>query len=480
MQKAYDTILSDYVDADIAAKSGSNEAYRYKCPYCWENVHLCAANSRKNATHFRHRSGNNNVGCENYLGNRNVIIRNTIYHRNVQDKIEFYFSSVTKLFSIGVKFNTEEIAAHEQNGTILQIKTSFTSKPILTILINSSRFLPDISELIPINEFSWEYYISSTKDSNQQKFEIFHKDKHGDLFPSFFKILANGNEDNFKAKLVRTETLYTNTQYLIIFTHQYDRLNFSGDVKIGKTFNFTTMGRNFSGFIVTFTAKTVGIEQQLADWKYKLESNERLTLLWPPVIQIDDTMVPKTKNVYIVSSFELQAHGNINVYTKDIEKFENGVSKILVSNPTKIYIKNVELLLASQKVVISEYDVISIKHKTDKKFTAPDNNTFLYNSFGIVQMNKGMSTSLTNKSEIRHFSYGYLDMIITAENTADFQEEENILKDILMYYHNEEDFNWDDYESLNLSSIAEEYIKSCEKSGNINSAAKRFIKEGRI
>ena len=240
------------------------------------------------------------------------------------------------------------------------------------------------------------------------------------------------------------------------------------------------MGRNFSGFIVTFTAKTERIERKLEDWKYKLESNESLTLLWPPAIQIDDTMVIKTKNAYIVSSFELQAHGNINVHTRDIEKFENGVSKILVSDQTKIYIKNAELLISSQKAMISEYDVISIIHETAKKFTASDDNTFLYNNFGIVQMNEGMSTSLTDKSEIRHFSYGYLDKIITAENTADFQDRRCILKNILIYYQNEENFNWDDYESLNLSSIAEEYIKSCEKSGKINSAAKRFIKEGRI
>lgn len=220
MQKAYDTMLCDYVDADIAAKSGGDEPYRYECPHCWEKVHLCAANSRNQVPHFRHRSSNNNIECENYLGNRNSIIRNALYHRNLRDKIEFYFSSVTKMFSIGVKFNTEEIAAYEQNDTMLQIKTSFTSKPILTIPINSSRFFPDISELIPINNFSWEYYISYTKDSNQRKYEIFHKDKYGNLFPSFFKILANGDEDNFKAKLVRTETLYTNMPYLIILTQQ--------------------------------------------------------------------------------------------------------------------------------------------------------------------------------------------------------------------------------------------------------------------
>ena len=480
MQKAYDTILCDYVDADVAAKSSSNEPYRYKCARCWEEVHLCAANSRNQVTHFRHRSSNNNVECENYLGNRKSVIRNALYQRNARDKIEFYFSSVTKMFNMGVKFNAKEIAAYEQNDTILQIKTSFTSKPILTIPINSSRFLPDISELIPIDNFSWEYYVSSTNDSNQRRYEIFHKDKHDNLFPSLFKVLANGDEDNFKAKLVRTETIYTNTPYLIIFTHQYGRLNFSGAVKIGKMFNFTTMGRDFSGFVVTFTKKTVEIEQQLEKWKYKLESNENLTLLWPPAPQIDDTMVLKEKYAYIVSSFELQAHGNINVHTKDIEKLEDGVSKVFISDQTKIYKKNAELLLATQKTVVSEYDAISIIRETSQNFVAPDDNPFLFNSFGVAQMSEGMLTSLTPKNEIRHFWFGYLDRVIIAENKVDFQDGRCILKDILMYYKIEEDFNRADYESLNLSSIAEQYIESCAKSGKINSAAKRLIKEGRI
>ncbi|MCE5187857.1 MAG: hypothetical protein LLF75_01530 [Eubacteriales bacterium] len=122
MRKAYDTILSDYVDADTAAKSDGFEPYRYECACCWEEVHICAADSQNQATHFRHRSGNNNVQCENYLGNRSAIIRNALSRKNVRDKIEFYFSSTTSMFSIGVKLNADEIDLAPENWTSYNVR----------------------------------------------------------------------------------------------------------------------------------------------------------------------------------------------------------------------------------------------------------------------------------------------------------------------------------------------------------------------
>lgn len=150
MRKAYDTILSDYVDADSAAKNGGDEPYRYECACCWEEVRLCAADSHNQVTHFRHRSSNNNVDCENYLGNRSAIISHALSRQNVRDKIEFYFSNETKIFSIGVKFNAEEILSYEQSGASFQVRNAFASEPSISIPIRVRRFLPDFSEHIPI------------------------------------------------------------------------------------------------------------------------------------------------------------------------------------------------------------------------------------------------------------------------------------------------------------------------------------------
>lgn len=480
MRKAYDTILSDYVDAESAAKGGGFEPYRYKCACCWEEVHLCAADSRNQATHFRHRNGNNNVECENYLGNRNAIINSALSHRNVRDKIEFYFSNSTKLFSIGVKFDADEISTYEQDEASFQVRTSYTAKPLISIPVRSSRFYPSISELIPISEFSWEYYVSSSNDSKTHKCELFRKDKRGYLYPSFFKIQAQGDDGDFKAKLIRSDTLYTNTPYLIVFTHLYHTMSFQHEVKVGEVIRFKTMGKDFTGIVVMFTQKTVGVEQQLGAWKYKLETNEMLTLLWPPSPLVNETMRIRTNYAYLFSTFGLQAHGNINVHSENIVRFENGISKVSINGRTKIYKKNAELLLEKCKETSYEYDTISIAQKTVKNYVASDDSAYLFNRSGVSSMSKGMSVLLTQGSEVRHYSYGYLDSIVTVANDTVPLTSERILQDVLMYYKRTEAFNWTDYESLELSHTAFQYIESCEKTGLINSAAKHFIKEGWI
>lgn len=478
MRKAYDTILFDYVDADTAAQNGGFEPYRYVCACCQEEVHVCAADSLNQVAHFRHRSGNNNVECENYLGNRSAIISNASFHRNVRDKIDFYFSNETKMFSIGVKFNAEEIVAYEKSKTSFQVRNEFTSKLIISIPIKSSRFLPGVPEFIPINEFSWKYCVLSPNDFKQPKYEIFRKDG----YPSFFKIQAygDGDDDSFRAKLVCTKTLYTNSLYLIVFTNQYYNLIFQKDVQAEKVIKFGTIGKDFTGVVVTFINKTAKIEQQLEAWNYKLEANETLTLLWPPSPQVDEAMLIRNKCAYIFSSFEMQAHGNINVHSEDIVRLEDGVSKISITECTKVYKKNAELVLRTYEDSTDEFDMLLVAKETLKNFVVKDSGTYLFNRSGVSPMSKGMHVSLTAKSEVRHYSFGYLDRIIVSVNEHVLRDGEHTLRDILMYYRREEAFDWRNFETLDLSSTAFQYIESCEKTGRINSAVKHFIEEGSI
>jgi hypothetical protein len=481
MSKAYDTILSDYVDAESAAKSGGFEPYRYECACCWEEVHLCAADSNNQATHFRHRSGNNNVICDNYLGNRNAIINNGISRRNIRDKIEFYFSSSTKIFSIGIKFSADEISTYEQSGASFQVRNSYTAKPSISIPIRSSRFYPSTSELIPISEFSWDYYVSSSSDSKQHKYELFRKDGRGYLYPSLFKIHTEGDDSNFKAKLVIGDTLYTNTPYLIVFTYSDHNLSFQHDVQVGKVIRFRTMDRDFSGIVVVFTRKTAKVEQQLEAWKYKLEANETLTLVWPPSILVNESMQVYTDYAYLYSTFELQAHGNINVNSDDIVRLEDGISKVSIKGRTKIYMNNnTELVLEKCNETSYEYDTISVVHEISKNYVASDDGVYFFNRSGISPMSKGMSVFLTPNSEVRHYSFGYLDGIVNVANDSAALTGDRLLEDILMYYKRQEVFNWADYESLVLSNTAIQYIESCEQTGLINSAAKYYIEEGWI
>jgi hypothetical protein len=90
-----------------------------------------------------------------------------------------------------------------------------------------------------------------------------------------------------------------------------------------------------------------------------------------------------------------------------------------------------------------------------------------------------MSVLMTPESEVRHYRSGYLDGIVVPPEHSDLFGGV-LLQDILVHYKRLESFRRDDYESLDLSQTAFQYIEAGEKSGQINSAAKHFIQAGRI
>lgn len=468
------------MEAESAAKNCGFEPYRYECAYCWEEVHLCAADSQNQVPHFRHRSGNNNVKCENYLGKRNEVIKTALSRRNIRDKIGFYYSNITKMFSIGIKLSTKEIDSYEQNGVCFQLRSEQSTKPTLTIPIRGSRFLSDAYEFFTISEFAWKYYVSFSNESSPQECQLFRKDSRGSLYPSFFKIQADGDDDTFHAKLVCSDILYTNTQYFMVFPHQYQTIIAQNDVIVRKAFKFRSMNRDFSGYIVTFTNKTAEVEQQLKKWKYRLDEHETLTLLWPPSSLINDSVLINSICTYIYSSFDMLAHCNINVHSRDIVEIGKGISKISINGRTKIYKKNAELILDKFEGITDEYDSLTVIHEVSKNYVSSDNGDYLFNRCGVSPLKKGMSTSLTKESEVRHYSFGYLDRIVTGPNIVNTLVGARLLNDILMHYKRTEVFNWSNYESLNLSPVALQYIETCKKTGMINSTVKRFIEEGRI
>ena len=302
------------------------------------------------------------------------------------------------------------------------------------------------------------------------------------MYPSFFKIQAEGDDNDFRAKFVRSDKLYTNTPYFILFTHSHYTLSFEDDVQVGKELRFRTMDRDFVGLVVIFTRKTARIEEQLKAWDYRLLVNETLTLIWPPSTFVNESMLICKDYAYLFSSFELQAHVNINVHSDDIIKLSDGISKVSINDRTKIYKRNAELVLDKYKCEEKphEYDTIYVKQDMSKKFLALDDNTYFFNRSGVYPMNKGMSVMLTLNSEVRHYSFGYLDSIITLDIDSITLVGDHLIKDIQLYYKRTEKFFWTDYESINISDIAYKYLESCEKVGFINSAVKRFIEEGRI
>lgn len=478
MRKAYDTFLQTNVSAVLAAKAGNFEPYRFECAHCGEEVQLAAVDSISIVPHFRHRSGNSDIECEYYLGQHGAFSTDTLSRKSKNERAEFYFDSNTKMFYLGLRLSEDEIFAHEQRSTTFELRTAPQAQAFYSLHINRKNFNPDVQRIIPIENFSHDYFLSNTLNSLKRKYEVFKNT--GNSIPTFFKMQVG--DRNYKAKLVRSFILYTNISYFVFYQSQYwipININLPHEIKIESTFNFETMGRKFLGMILTITSKNSQIDSLLLSWGYQLEASETLTLLWPPAPFVEESVLINAEFVFLFSTFELQAHGNINVRSEDIKKIDVGISKVSVNSRTKVYKKNAELMLEKCKQTSDTYTTITLARKVLKTYNVLDDSTFLFNRSGVSHLSTGMSILLTPESEIRHFTFGYLDGCVSPASN-DVLEGDLLLQDVLIHYKRKEAFKWDDYDSLELSQTAFLYLEYCEKTGRINSVAKQFIEEGRI
>lgn len=477
MLKAYDTMLQSEVSADLAAQNGDFEPYRYECVCCGEEVYVAAAYSTSIIPHFRHRSGNNDVECENYLGQYGETDVDSRSRKSNRERVEFYFEKCNMTFSLGLRFSDDEINAYEQHKVVFEVRSSVSERAFLTLPINNKNVVPDAPILIPISRFAFSYFLSDTLNGMKREYDFF---KFGNI-PTFFKL--QGNYSDYKAKLVRGTVLYTNVPYFVAFQGKYAtplNSHFPKEIRVDDTVRFETMGRKFLGIILTIENRTARIEALLRAWGYQLETSETLTLLWPPAILIDDISIINSDYAYLYSSFVLQAHGNINVHSQDICRITNGVSKVSIKPKTKVFKKNTEIIMDRRKQHLSNFDVIPSKESFATTYTVPKDSTyFLFSRYGVKPLSKGQFITLTSYSEIRRYHFGYL-----TEHIRPHKQEkpvgELLLNDILTHYKRTEIFVRSDFSSCLLSNTASQYIDKCGDSGLINSLAKQYIEQGKL
>lgn len=475
MKKAYDTFLQSEVSAVLAAKSGGLEPYRYECAHCGEEVRLAAAGSISMIAHFRHRSGNNDVDCEKYLGQYGAISIDSRSRKSRNERAEFYFDSNTKVFFLGLCFSENEIATYEKEPAMFELRASAQEQAFYTLRINNFNFIPDMPRMIPVERFSYNYFLSNTLNNVKRRYEFLKKDGT----PTFFKI--QGNDDNYRARLIRSTILYTNVPYFAVVEGQYSfpQANYlPNDIEISDTYRFETMGRKVLGYVLTIKRKTTDVESLFTSWGYQVEASETLTLLWPPAAQMNEVSTIKSDKVFLFSSFNLEPHGNINV--PDIKRTESGVSKVSVNSRVKVYRKNAEIIIDAEKQWSAEYDALPIAESHAYVYKVPDDSTyFLFNRSGAMPIGEGQSVALTPGSSIKRYYSGYLDGVIYPIQHNEVSGE-FLLNDLLAHYKRTENFSGEIFDQLGLSDTASRYITRCRESGNINSAAKRFIEEGQL
>lgn len=477
MLKAYDTILQSELSADLAAKNSGCEPYRYECACCGEEVYVAAAYSTSIVPHFRHRSGNNDVECENYFGQYGEISIESRSRKRNRERVEFYFEKGKKTFSLGLSFSGDEINAYEQNNVVFELRTSAAEKAFFILPINNTNFAPDAPTLITINKFAFSYFLSNTLNGTKRKYDFF---KFGNT-PIFFKL--QGNDSDYKAKLVRGAVLYTNVRYFVAFQSQYSTLHdarFPDEIRVDDTFCFETMGRKVLGKVLTIKDKTAQIDALVLSWGYQLDDSETLSLLWPPAALFEDVSIIRSDYAYLYSSFELQAHGNINVHSEDIYSITNRVSKVSIKPKTKVFKKNAEIILDKSEQYSFGFHEISSTESFASTYTVPDDSTyFWFNRSGVKPLSNGQSISLTSYSEIRCYHFGYLTDRICPRQQEELTGE-LLLNDILAHCKRTEAFDRNIFSSHLLSNSASQYIEKCEVSGLINSVARQYIEEERL
>lgn len=479
MRKAYDTILQSEVSAVLAAKNSGLEPYRYECACCGEEVNIAAAYSTNVEAHFRHRNGNNDVECENYLGQYGAISTDSRSRRSKRERVEFYYNNRSKTFSIGLRFSAEEINSFEQENVDFEIRTKDSAIPFYSLSINSSHFSPDVPTLVALNYFSFSYYLSNTLGGIKRKYDFI---KPGNSTPTFFKL--QGNDSDFKAKLIRSTVLFTNIQYFVIFQNHYSTprdIELPDEILVNETVRFESMGYKFLGKALSIQKKTVRSDEILNSWGYQLESSESITLLWPPSPVVNDVSLITSEEAFVFTSFELQAHGNINVHPTDIFKVNHGISRILVKPKTKIFKKNAEIVIDKVEQPIDNYSLLTTSKSRASKFTVPDDGDsyFLFNRFGVTSLNVGQVVLLTPKSEIRRYNFGYLTGCFYPDQNKKLVGEA-LLQDILMHCKRTEALDLNVFASLKMSSVALRYMDKCMGSDSINVVAKQHIMEGLI
>lgn len=473
MLLAYDTFLQSIVSSDLAAQNSSDEPYRYECACCGEEVFIAAKYSDSMVTHFRHRSGNNDVDCEKYLGKYGLVRDKSENQKRDREKVEYYFNSTTKCFYIGLRFNENEIENYEKNDVCLEIRTRKDAVPFFRQKIDGSSFLPNYVKMVMLETFSPVYFISNTFNPNKRPHIIFRENT-----PSFFKI--QGDEKEFNAKLVRSVALYTGVRYFVALVGGNGaqlKLRKLPGVIIEQEFDFVSMRNHVWASVITIVNKTAEIETIFEQWGYKIDTPESLALLWPPSYEIDGINFIPTAEAFLSSSFRLQPCGNINIGSEGIQVIDANITKIKVDKHIKALRKNaeIEISVKNANLLLKENDV---NKQFAERFIVPkENRYYLFSDSGIRALTQGEDVVLPIKSHICEYSNGRLIRTIKAVGDTELTGED-LLIDIIKHYKVSEP-----YKSISIDGKPDfivNYINGCKKTGMINSLVKKYIEEGKL
>lgn len=471
MLKAYDILLQMPVSA-MQALSDDEKHFRYECLCCGEEVFLAAQGSVYKATHFRHRSGNNDKKCDLYLSQNGSIYVSSKNRHNKQDRLEFYYDNVYKHFGGILRFNEDEIRNYEANNTELEIRSEKNGRPFFSRKIDRQHFCDNVPESFILEKYATPYYVSNTLNNRKREYLLFEENS-----PTFFKIQGDG--EDYKAKYVKSKYIYTNVRYFVSWVGRNTaqiKLNNQQDTVIEEKFDFVTMGNHrVWGMIVTFKNKNPELDALLQSWGYNLSISEDLLLLWPPAYISDDINYIPHENAFVYSTFNIQ-YGNANIQDKYIHHISSNVSAIECKETTRIVQKNAEIAIEFGERVTTQ-NPLTIATIFERNFVIPKEGIYYrFTDDGVEKLNEGQKIILTPKTTIVEYQHNYPIRRILYKENQNITIEARI-NSILSNYWACEKYCGDTMEAFGGTPAVGEYLLHCKQKGIINSAIMKMLKE---
>lgn len=479
MDKAFDAVFQTEVDAETIAKTSYRtlgNRFRYQCLCCGEEVYLAAADSTVKTPHFRHRRGNNDTDCERYLGQPGALEHYVHIRKHNREHVGFYFNIECMTFEISLIYTLEEIDGYAMNASRLSFYTKYYSQPFLTVPINRSNLIPEVCNYFTLNEYANDYYISMDTDNE--------KVVYTDIIKREYKLnIYRIKQSNCHYKRNISNILYTDYNYLAISENEIyikeltDLQNIETD---GDVFSFITQGREF--YAVKFVIQFINYSSKVyfQNHEFRVETSETMAVLWPPVFARDLVSVCPTEKVYMLSSFELVPHGNINSKGMNIQNLCDNVYEVTFKEQVTIYEKNVESRIIKEERAINEtiYEEPQIIY-TDK-YSVPDTyDYYIFDQNGCSKLTTGSKVYLSSTDRIIGYKNGHIKAIVLA-NPVEKLDKKLLINDIMKYHPQSEPFEPDDFMDIELDEAVLPYMEDCYRSGRINTVIKQYIKEGRI
>lgn len=475
---AYDTILQRKVSANEVSKCRMDEPFRYECLCCGEEVHIAAAGSSKRTPHFRHLHGNSSRDCELYLGNllqNEISIESavTAAQKRAHSQAGILFDSTRKVFYFSVSFSAEKIQEYESKHSVLQISSNES------VLINRTNFSPDNSINFPLKLTSNSCVISIFENHetvNRICFDILRKIE----FPTFFKVQTSGDEYNM-AKRHAHGNIFTKSQYYLLAeqrSHMEKLLNYSPVVSLGNIEKIDALGSIIFGAPVTISSISKDLSETLEFFGYTLRETDYLIPLWPPTYWVDGVLCCKSQSIFISSSFELLARGNISCNQEAIERIDN-IYKVDISDPIKICQPNGEVISITLDESYQPIDILEQGSKHLHMVDVTENGCYYrIDSGGYCLLPIG-KYYLSKDSTIVRYLGNYPETVYLPASGQPISFV-RLLHNIQRYYIISIPFTEESLINCKLSKVAEIFIENCRNTGVINRKVLEYIRAGKI